>query len=84
MIPQTTITTGPKLFSFGSKQRWVNTAQWQWKQLGLRAEDTLCIDQKGRVCLRGADFSRAERDEAYPIDVFLTDPDHPKAMELSS
>lgn len=64
------IQTGQKLFEFASKNDWINNAQRIWKFHEVRAEDTLCVDQLGRICSFGKHFSDAERDQAYPIVVF--------------
>lgn len=61
---------GEKLFEFGSKQAWINHAQTIWRRHGVRANDTICVDQLGRICGWGAHFTAAERDNAYPIEVF--------------
>lgn len=64
------IEVGEKLFEFKSKQDWINRAQRIWKQYQANAQNTVCIDQKGRICGWGLHFSTAEQDDAYPIEVF--------------
>ena len=64
------IEVGEKLFEFKSKQDWINRAQRIWKQHRANAQDTVCIDQKGRICGFGLHFITAEQDNAYPIEVF--------------
>lgn len=66
-----TIQTGEKLFEFVSKQNWINQAQRIWRFHGVRSENTVCVDQLGRICNVGKHFADAERDNAYPIEVFL-------------
>lgn len=65
------IQTGEKLFQFASKQEWINKAQRIWKLHMVRAEETICVDQLGRICRIGMHFMAAERDNAYPIEVFV-------------
>ncbi len=66
----TKILPGDKLFEFSSKQQWINKAQQIWKFHEVRAADTICVDQLGRLCNIGKHFMDAERDNAYPIEVF--------------
>ena len=61
---------GEKLFEFASKQHWINKAQRIWKFHEVRAADTVCVDQLGRMCNIGKHFMDAELDNAYPIEVF--------------
>ena len=61
---------GEKLFEFRSKQDWINKAQRIWRLHEVRAEHTVCVDQLGRICGWGKHFADAERDNAYPIEVF--------------
>lgn len=65
------IKTGPKLFQFDSKQHWINKAQNIWKRHCVRASETILVDQRGRIVTIGKDFMTAERDDAYPIEVYL-------------
>lgn len=65
------IETGPKLFSFATFTDWCNHAQGAWKAAGVTSRDTLCIDQKGRVCGWGKHFMAARDDDAFPVDVHL-------------
>jgi hypothetical protein len=67
-----TLTLGPELFSFDTKQHWVNKGR-SWF-LPYRREETICIDARGRVVRCGGDFARAERDGAYPVTAYLVDP----------
>ena len=81
-----TIKPGEKLFQFASKQDWINKAQRIWRFHGVRAESTVCVDQQGRICTIGLHFMAAERDNAYPIEVFMQRPDMlpPNAMHTAS
>lgn len=64
------IEVGEKLFEFSSKHDWVNNAAYLFEMHGLRGNHTLCIDQQGRICAWGEHFMQAEKDNAYPIEVF--------------
>lgn len=61
---------GEKLFEFCSKQQWINKANRIWRFHGVKASDTICVDQLGRIVGWGKHFEDAERDNAYPIEVF--------------
>jgi len=61
---------GEKLFEFRSKQDWINRANRIWKRHETASSRTICVDQLGRICGWGEHFSAAERDNAYPIEVF--------------
>ena len=62
---------GPLLFSFATFDSWVNQAQRIWRFHGVRGEDTVCLDQKGRMCRWGAHFMVARDEGAFPVDVYL-------------
>lgn len=64
------IELGEKLFEFRSKQDWINRANRIWRLHETNAQQTVCVDQLGRICGWGKHFSDAERDNAYPIEVF--------------
>ncbi len=72
------IEVGEKLFEFASKQDWINRANRVWRKHQINAQNTVCIDQKGRICGWGLHFSIAENDNAYPIEVFLMRADMPR------
>lgn len=62
---------------FDSHAQWVNKAQsWLGGVSGggvrhKKAEtDAVCIDQRGRVLRRGADFQRAHTDQAFPVEIY--------------
>ncbi len=64
------IELGEKLFEFRSKQDWINRADRIWRLHETNAQHTVCVDQLGRICGWGKHFADAERDNAYPIEVF--------------
>ena len=74
---------GEKLFEFRSKQDWINKAQRIWRLHEVRAEHTVCVDQLGRICGWGKHFADAERDNAYPIEVFRLRQDMTPNAEVS-
>lgn len=68
---------GEELCEFVSFDQWVNKAR-SWlgginQSYGRykRAERVICIDAKGRVCARGADFMRARDEGAFPVKAYL-------------
>ena len=65
------VATGPKLFSFASFGKWVSGAQDIWKVHCANKDNTVCIDQKGRLCRWGRHFMIARDDNSFPIDVYL-------------
>lgn len=65
------IEPGKKLFEFSSKQDWIDKANRIWKSHNVRTQQTICIDQLGRICAWGLHFTAAEQDNAYPIEVFM-------------
>ena len=78
-----TVQLGPLLFQFASFAAWVNRAQQAWKQIGVRSDDTLCIDAKGRVCRIGRDFMLARDEEQFPVRVYLMRDDMPQYKEFT-
>lgn len=70
-----TVTLGEKLFEFSSKQDWVNKGPRIWRIHQATNGRAISIDAKGRICQCGAEFSRAEKDDAYPISVYRVQPD---------
>ena len=68
------INLGPEVFRFASESEWVCKAQSWFRNAGLTGRGNhVCIDAAGRICLKGAEFMRAEREGTYPIVVFLID-----------
>jgi hypothetical protein len=70
-----TIMLGKKLFEFSSMADWIKGGGRIWRLHEVTADNTTCVDQLGRICTMGMHFSEAERDNAYPIEVFATRPD---------
>lgn len=54
---------------FDSHQQWVNKASiWLTRHPDYcEFFKAICFDNLGRICLNGGDFSRAEKDGAFPI-----------------
>lgn len=76
------IQPGEKMFEFASKQDWINKAQRIWRLHGVQASNTVCVDQLGRICGWGEHWMAAERDNAYPIEVFMLRNDMPPTTKL--
>lgn len=64
------VSVGRELFRFTSKLDWVNHAASRFESCDVPMGDRVCIDALGRICTRGLHFSKAERDEAYPVIVY--------------
>lgn len=74
----TSVQLGPVLFKFESHSAWVNRAQRAWKQAGLRSDDTICLDAKGRPCRIGLHMATARDEGAFPVTVYLLRDDMPQ------
>lgn len=61
---------GPLLFEFHSFDDWVSRARHLYSRGGYTSQNTIAIDQHGRICDCGADFRRAQESDAYPINVY--------------
>lgn len=72
-----TVQLGEKLFEFASKQDWINKGPRIWRVHQATDGRAISIDAKGRICQCGAEFARAERDNAYPVSVYRVQPDSP-------
>lgn len=72
-----TVTLGERLFEFSSRQDWINKGPRIWRTHQATDGRAISIDAKGRVCQCGAEFTRAERDGAYPVTVYRVQPDSP-------
>lgn len=82
-MAENTATLGQKLFSFATHAHWVNHAQTAWKRVGVRSDDTVCIDAKGRICRMGLHFSIARDEEAFPVTVHMMRGDMPQYQHLN-
>jgi hypothetical protein len=60
------------LFEFTSCRDWFSKARRLFSKSGHTAEDSICIDFKGRIVDGGGGFERAEQDGAYPVKVYST------------
>lgn len=67
---QLLVVVGGLLFEFSSFQDWVNKAQSRFANAGVRGQDTLCIDAKGRLLQKGKEFKRARDVDSFPIKVY--------------
>ena len=64
------VEVGPEAFRFTSLDNWRDKAPGWFAAAGLDSRDALCVDARGRVCTHGRDFTRADRDGAYPVVVY--------------
>ena len=59
-----------EICQFHSFHHWVNKAQ-SWLS-GYKSSQIVCLDTKGRRCEIGADFQRADKEDAFPVTVYET------------
>ncbi len=69
-MPTLQVTVGRKLFEFSTFDNWCDTAKWKFADAGLSGRHALCIDTKGRICTKGAEFMRARDEGTFPIRVY--------------
>lgn len=62
-----------EMFRFNSKQEWINKAKRWFETSRVRKGNYICVDSIGRVVTCGAEFSRAEAEETYPVIVYEMD-----------
>lgn len=79
---QVNLDLGSKLFSFKNFTDWCDNARGAWKAAGVDSRETLCIDQKGRVCGWGKHFMTAQGEGAFPVDVYLMRADLQQKAEV--
>lgn len=63
---------GDELFKFDSFNDWRSNARRRFRNRNLTAHKTICIDERGRVCVDGSAFMRARDEKAYPVRVYST------------
>jgi hypothetical protein len=63
------VVLGKFLFEFMTFQQWINVAQRWFRKYALD-KDTICLDEKGRVCTRGIHFQRARDENTFPIKCY--------------
>ena len=73
-LPGRVVALGPELFSFASKQEWINKARGWYRTTGYRDREVVTLDAAGRICIGGGDFTRAEEEGTYPIRAYPIDP----------
>lgn len=64
------VTVSRPLFEFKNLRDWVMNAKDRYEQAGVSSRDSIAVDELGRICICGGDFSRAEEQDAYPIKVY--------------
>ena len=65
-----TLSIKRELFSFESEKHWINKAQSLFAACGVPRHRYICLDAAGRVCVSGAEFMRATKEDTYPITVY--------------
>jgi len=65
-----TLTVGDYLFEFRSFAQWCDKASSWFRNHGVRGEQCICVDARGRICRVGAQFMRAHAENAFPIKVY--------------
>lgn len=72
------IEVGRELFRFNSSTDWVHFGRERYADAavahGILLARMVAIDAKGRICVSGLEFDRAQRDGAYPVVVYAIDP----------
>ena len=69
-MPKLTVNLGDEMFRFSSEQEWINKAQSWFARCEVPKRHYIAIDAAGRVCIKGAEFMRATREDTYPITVY--------------
>lgn len=59
-----------KAFQFSSFNNWCDKARRKFAGCGIPKHRLICVDTKGRICVQGSDFRRAEDEGCYPISVY--------------
>lgn len=80
----TPVHLGPAVIQFQSFSSWVNRAQHAWQAIGVRSDDTICLDAKGRMCRMGRDFMIARDEGAFPVTVYLKRADLEQYQHLNN
>lgn len=69
-MPPVFVELGDEMFMFSTFDNWCDTAQHKFKNAGVRSNDVLALDSKGRICQKGFEFMRARDEEAFPVRVY--------------
>jgi hypothetical protein len=69
------IETGKLLFEFTSQQDWMNKGPRIWKENRVNNCIVIAVDKCGRLCSWGFHYSIAQKDDAYPVRVYMLRPD---------
>lgn len=78
------VTLGPKLFDFPTFGHWVNYAPQKWKSVGVRPDESICLDAKNRPVRIGRDFMKARDENAFPVTCYLMRGDLPEYAHLNA
>lgn len=76
-MTEITIKVGTKLFTFHDFNHWVNRASSIWKMYQVAVSNTVCVDQKGRICTNGKHFMLARDEAAFPVYVYAVEAEEP-------
>lgn len=70
-MPKVTVELGDQLFEFKTFGDWVNKAQSRYGTIcGVKKEDTIAIDNAGRVCAKGLEMMRARDEQTFPVRIY--------------
>ena len=69
-MPKILIEVGEELFQFSSFDNWCDTAKSKFRKANVRGQDVICLDSRGRICVKGLEFMRAARQKTFPLRVF--------------
>jgi hypothetical protein len=67
------VRVGELLFEFTSLDDWRDTAQRKFRSMRVGSYNTISIDMVGRLCPTGRHFMRAEKENQFPVKVYLLD-----------
>ena len=72
-MQQIAINVERELLRFNSKQEWINKGHAWFSSLKteFKERDYIAIDSSGRVMRMGLHFMNAEKEDAYPVIVYL-------------
>lgn len=69
-MPKVTVELGEEMFAFPNMTSWTNKAQSWFRESGVPRGEYIAIDAVGRVCEKGLEFMRADKENTYPITVY--------------
>ena len=69
-MQEVTIWVGNEVFEFADYDNWCDTAKVKFSRAGLRGDNAVCVDARGRICLSGKEFMRARDQGTWPVKVY--------------